>query len=280
MEHYDKVMGYKIQRILNITPQQTSQVELVRRLGYFALEGKIEKPANYAIYQQFLTDFDIFCRAKQLFEYKLARPLTWGANWSSTSVPRPLGEGTHLWTPTSKSDDNTPRPPATSTQPPRSAPGPTVQRTVRSIAPPGDSKFDQVKKRVPAEIHPHEIISALQSTGGSVQEATEFVLRACEKRISRPKNSESNRVLSSTPGNAPPKKRPPSPMNGEALIERKLAKKKKKLSQRGDSSARNRLSKGEEPEQQGYARNEKTKSVPSQTVESEGDCVITEVRKL
>lgn len=241
------------------------------------MEGKIEKPANYPIHQQFLTDFNSFSRAKQLFQYKVARPLTCRANWSSTSVPRPLGEWAHLWTPRSTSDDHTPRPPATSTQPRRSAPGPNVQQTARSIAGPGDSKFDQVKRRVPAgthphdivsalqstdetvqeaskpvlracekrisrpkhsegsrvlssigeskfhqvkkrvlaEIHPHEIISALQSTGGSVQVATEIVLRACEERISRPKNSESNRVLSSTPGNAPPKKRPPPPMDDD-----------------------------------------------------------------
>lgn len=46
MEHYDRVMGSKIQCILNTTPQQTSQMELVRPLGDFALEGKIEKPTT------------------------------------------------------------------------------------------------------------------------------------------------------------------------------------------------------------------------------------------
>ena len=200
------MIGSKIQRILNITPQKTSQMKFVRRLRYFALEGKIEKPANYGIYQQFLTDFDSFCRARQLFEYKVARPLTWRANWYSTSVRRPLGEWTHLWTPTSRSDDSCPRPLVTSKGLPLSAPGPTVQQTPPSIGGPDESKFDQVKKCVPAGTHQYDFISALQSTNGS---ASRLALRVCKKRMSRLKNSERNRVLSSTLGNAPPKKRPP-----------------------------------------------------------------------
>ena len=162
-----------------------------------------------------------------MFEYKVTKPLTWCASWSSTSVPRPLGGWTHLGTPTSRSHDNTPRPPATSTQPPRSAPGPTVQQTAPFITGPGDSKFDQMKKRVPGEIHPHEVVIALQSTSGSIQEATDIVSKACEKRIPRPKNSESNRVLSSTPGNSLPKKHSPPPMDDEALIEGELKEKVK-----------------------------------------------------
>ena len=206
-----EVIGSKIQRINNITPQKTTQIEFVRRLGYFALEWKIEKPANYGIYQQFLTDFDSFCRARQLFECKVARLLTWRANWYSTSVPRPLGEWTHLWTPTSRSDDSSPRPLTNSRGPPHSAPGPAVQQSLPSIGGPGEFKFDQVKRRVPAGTHHYDNISALQSTNGSVQKASRLALRVCKKRISRLKNSERKRVLSSTLGNAPPKKRPPPP---------------------------------------------------------------------
>ena len=62
------------------------------------------------------------------------------------------------------------------------------------------------------------------------------------------------------------------------MIEREFAKPPPNSERRLERAKQ--IIKGEELGQQVYARNEKTKSVPSQAAESEGDCVVTEVRKL